>query len=315
WFLEVKKGILDAMERYLDALDPIFDAPTLQLFEDILPKKRQQLEWAKALVHNAVKDAEVLEGVTRWRSYVRSYLLYLGGVDERLEYPGAVKPDRPMVQAYGPLPVKCSKPDWAIKGDLGNPPKEFSDSLKIFMWHYATEIQTLDPMSYLFYAVDDMPFEFYVDLSRHIWDESRHHKMGVRRLQQMGYDLKDIPFPYTEDPMKNFEQFYFDLTMIAESCSFTRKKKSMDAFYSKGDILSGMTAEIDVVDERSHVKFGKKWVPQLFQKRLGDDRSLAEIVRAKIEHIIIANSLGDPGMSHGAFCGRTEMPNLNFDKL
>lgn len=323
WFLEVKKGVIDAYERYLEALDPIFDAPTLEMFDGILPKKRKQLAWAQRLVHDAVKDPKVLESVQRWRKYTRQYLLYLGGVDERLPS-AADKPVSPVTEPYGPSPKKRSKPKWLKHAELGEAPTEFRDNLKIFMWHYATEIQVVDPMCYVFFGVDDMPFEFYVDFSRHIWDESRHHQMGARRLQQMGFDLREIPLPYQDDPIKLLEEYYEDLTMIGESCSFGRKKKSMEAYYSKGDILSGMTAEIDILDERSHVKYGKKWVPVMHSQRLADNSSLDDIVRGIIDRWMDKIKQGgmtelmEPegkSISHFAFCGKVEFRNLNFDKL
>lgn len=212
-----------------------------------------------------------------------------------------------------------------IKGDFENPPEDVRDNLKIFMWHYMTEIQVVDPMCYVFYGLDDMPFEFYVDFSRHIWDESRHHQMGVRRLEQMGYDIKRFPIPFVEDAIQELEHFYAELTMFGESCSFSRKKKSMDSFYAKSDIISGMTAEIDIVDERTHVKFGKKWTPVLYKHRLENEQSLDEIVRSIMDRRFAGAAEGSDlgklseeerrSITHFAFCGKIEFKNLVFDKL
>jgi uncharacterized ferritin-like protein (DUF455 family) len=206
---------------------------------------------------------------------------------------------------------------------LLNPPEEFANNLRTFMWHYATEIQVVDPMCYVFYGVDDMPFEFYVDLSRHIWDESRHHLMGVRRLRQLGYDLKDVPLPFQEEALQQLESYYGSLTMIGESCSFNRKRDSLKAYYERGDIISGMTAEIDITDERSHVRFGKKWVPQLYRQRFGDSSSLTEIVDRLMQGVLDERELNQSGeltesekdrLSHAAFCGKIEFKYLNFER-
>ncbi len=322
WFLEVTRAQLLDYEQFMEELDPIFDAPTLELLQECLPKKQQQLKWAANLIHDAVKEPSVLEAVKRWRTYTRQYLLSLGGLDEKQEVL-VEKPASPITEAYGPAPRQRSKPYWLKPGDLFNPPEAFANNLKTFMWHYATEVQVLDPMCYVFYGVDDMPFEFYLDLSRHIWDESRHHQMGVRRLQQMGYDLKDIPLPYGEDAQHELEQFYSSLTMFGEACSFNRKRDSMHAYYSRGDIISGMTAEIDITDERSHVRFGKKWVPQLFKQRLGDSSSLDEIRNKLMRGRIAENDQGDfndlseeekEKLGHAAFCGKIEFKYLNFER-
>lgn len=316
WFLELQRAQIEEYEHLIEALDPIFDAPTLEILEEVLPKKRGQWAWAKQEIHNAVTSKSKLEEVERWRRYVRSYLLHLGGVCER-EESLVDKPVAPIEKAYGPAPSKRSKPA-SLNTDIGlnDFPPEFKGTLKTFMWHYATEIQVIDPMCYAFYGMDDMPFEFYVDFSRHIWDESRHHQMGVRRLQQLGYEPGSYPLPYGEDAITDLEGYYLNLTMLGETCSFTRKKKSMDAYYEKGDIISGMTAEIDIVDERSHVRFGKKWLEPIFKQRRGDDRSLEEIVRGMIDNVLSDLPEAErKSISHFAFCGKIEFKDLNYDHL
>jgi hypothetical protein len=325
WYLEVKTDTVRALEMYTQALDPIFDAPTLELVAEALPKKRAQIDWAKRVIHDSVKEPAVLESVTRWRKYARDFVRHLNGIDGRADFGEAAKPAKPNVEAYGPAPKKRTMPDWLKKCDFLEPPEEVRGNLKIFMWHYMTEIQVVDPMCYVFYGVDDMPFEFYVDFSRHIWDECRHHQMGVRRLEQMGYDVKQFPIPYGDDAIRELEQYYAELTMFGESCSFSRKKKSMDSFYAKSDLISGMTAEIDIVDERTHVKFGKKWTPALYKHRLEDDRSLDDIVRGIMDRWIAnadeSSNLGKlneeerKSITHFAFCGKIEFKNLVFDKL
>jgi hypothetical protein len=170
----------------LEALDPIFDAPTIELLNDFLPKKRAQVNWAKDLLHEAVKDKDILFSVEKWRKYVRQYMQHLGGIDEREESTCEL-PVSPIKEAYGSAPVKRSKPSWLKVIDTFEPPAEVGDNLKIFMWHYMTEIQVVDPMCYIFFGLDDMPFEFYCDFARHIWDETRHHRIGMRRLRKWAF--------------------------------------------------------------------------------------------------------------------------------
>ncbi|HEY0828542.1 MAG TPA: hypothetical protein VGE40_10635 [Bacilli bacterium] len=83
-----------------------------------------------------------------------------------------------------------------------------------------------------------------------------------------------------------------------------------------------MTAEIDIVDERSHVRFGKKWVEQLFKQRLGDDRPLNEIVQKMMRDAIGGhaefNDLTEEQkekVSFLAFCGKLEFKYLQYDRI
>ncbi|MFE5321590.1 DUF455 family protein [Paenibacillus sp. NPDC056579] len=323
WFMEVTKAVIETYEALQSRLDPIFDAPTLDILNEIITKKRNHLNWANGLVRDAVHRKEVLSSVGAWRKFIQHYLQQIGGIEEQNPANGASKPHSPVSTPHGPAPKKRSCPQWLKVGSYDVVPDQFKDSLKIFMWHYATEIQVLDPMCYVFYGVDDMPFEFYVDFSRHIWDESRHHLMGMRRLRQLGYDAKDIPVPYSEDALQELEYFYAMLTMVGESCSFTRKKKSMDAYYRKGDIISGMTAEIDIVDERSHVQFGKKWATAIYKQRFDRDVSLDDVVkevmdRSMKERAADFENMGEAekqSISQLAFCGKIEFKYLNYENL
>jgi len=56
-----------------------------------------------------------------------------------------------------------------------------------------------------------------------------NHMMGVRRLEHLGFDKKQFPIPFSEDAAVELENYYAELTMVGETCSFTRKKKSMES--------------------------------------------------------------------------------------
>jgi hypothetical protein len=148
----------------------------------------------------------------------------------------------------------------------------------------------------------------------------------------MGFHPREFAIPYGEDAIQELESYYAELTMVGETCSLSRKKKSMESYYKLGDILSGMTAEIDIVDERSHVRFGKKWIPVIYQQKFGDSRSLDEIIRSIMERWMdqdesgLGKLQGNPELSkltseerksitHFAICGKIEFKNLNFDHL
>ena len=109
WFLELTRTHIHSYEQFMEVLDPIFDAPTLEILQECLPKKQQQLKWAIDVIHDAVKDSAVLEAVQCWRTYSSRYLSSIGSIDEKQEKL-TEKPVYPIAKAYGPAPRKCSKP-------------------------------------------------------------------------------------------------------------------------------------------------------------------------------------------------------------
>ena len=122
-------------------------------------------------------------------------------------------------------------------------------------------------------------WKFYLDLARHTWDEARHSRMGMRRLREMGFDpLRDFKWPYSPTRTASFAEWFGSLTMLAEACSFTRKQGSIEPFYRFGDPLSAQQSEVDCLDERLHVTFGRKWFPVMAQQT-GDTITLRELVK------------------------------------
>ena len=166
-----------------------------------------------------------------------------------------------------------------------DPSSPLYDSVRQMVYINATEMTSAETMAYLYYGVQKMPFDFYLDIARHTWDEVRHSQMGVRRLRQWGYRTEDFGWQpvHVPDPssMKTaFPEFYAGLTMIAEPCSFTKKRKSAEAFRTFGDELSAVQSEFDLADERIHVELGKKWGAKLFEHM--DDFETAKAVEEKV---------------------------------
>ena len=84
--------------------------------------------------------------------------------------------------------------------------------------------------------------------------------------------------------------WFGQLTLVGEACGFTRKRGSIEPFYRFGDPLSAQQSEIDCVDERMHVGFGKKWLP-VMAKLAGEDKSLTELKQLMREKSILGGFL------------------------
>ena len=69
-------------------------------------------------------------------------------------------------------------------------------TLREIIYQNATEWQVIDQLGCLFFGARGMPLEFYHDVARHTWDESRHSRMGMRRLTEMGFEpFRDFKWP------------------------------------------------------------------------------------------------------------------------
>jgi hypothetical protein len=294
FYFDVKRAVLNALEVYLLECDPVYDAPTIYELKGIIPELREQIEWANRVLLESRLDTKIADRVGRWRSYVRVLLSSIGGVFGEEGKPSAPLPESPAANPMQPAPETF----------LGDPRMNYMDhfpldrsedpvhlTLREIVYHNATEWQVIDQLCCLFFGSRGMPLEFYLDLSRHTWDEARHSLMGMRRLRQMGFDpFRDFKWPYFPKRTASPADWFGQLTMVGEACSFTRKRGSIEPFYRFGDPLSAQQSEIDCVDERLHVNFGSKWLP-VMKKQTGDSRPMPEMVKSLREKSILGRTI------------------------
>jgi len=144
------------------------------------------------------------------------------------------------------------------------------------------------------YNADFMPWDFIYAESRHMWDESRHGNSGLSRLKDFGLDLEHVAYssygvsgdgdlpPMT--PKDVYEAFY-GVTQIAETGYFATKRYCFEDFASAGDDASAEMMQFDIIDETSHVEYGRIWLQEMarragvnedYRQRGHNDRAMAQ---------------------------------------
>lgn len=266
----IKPALANAYAVYLEKSDDVFDAPTRYILEQILFEKKRQLAWAQEFFQSNPLEPNDSHEAQQYLAYVADCVQRRGALVPDDRSASADFATSPVRMPAGPAPEQPSQ-DPSLKLLDRFPINKEEDplhlSLREIIYHNATEWQVIDPMCYVFYGVRKMPLDFFIDFSRHIWDECRHAKMGLRRLQQLGYSTDDFHWPHYPSRTEALEDYFAELTLVAEACSFTRKKGSIVPFLQFGDKESARLPEIDCVDERLHVRYGRKWVPVMFKNK------------------------------------------------
>ncbi|QGQ98389.1 DUF455 family protein [Paenibacillus psychroresistens] len=286
------QALLEAYRKLEFEMDPILDAPSLDIFRLIEMDSRTHLEWPERFIRFAYSEQPTLnQRYTSWTLYTNQVILTM----QRHAEDKAVKWPTPLaIEAIGPVPavaapdVRFPLHDPKIHGEanlLRDSSSPLNDSVKQMIYINATEMTSAESMAYLYYGVQNMPMDFYIDVARHTWDEVRHSQMGVRRLKQLGFQTEHFLWAGTQALTSDnlptiFPEFYATLTMVAEPCSFFKKRKSIDAFWKFGDALSAVQSEFDISDERMHVDFGQKWGAKLFEHM--EDFETAKSVQEKV---------------------------------
>ncbi|WP_135555874.1 hypothetical protein [Paenibacillus cymbidii] len=281
-------------DRLMARLDPILNAPTVDQLRIVFVEREATHEWLQEQIRFAAcnSEAEALQ-LAEWEKYVEAvWSVYeSGGLSGS---PDALWPPHLVKQPAGPLPEHASLEARFPRYTNPKPQQSYSDSsmsvlhdsVKQMIYIYATELFAGETLAAIYYYVDRMPLPFYFDLARHMWDEFRHSQMGMRRLLQMGYSVEQFQWlggPGKTDVKERFTELYSNLTMLGEACGFKKKRKSAEAFWKFGDVISAITCEFDLIDERRHIDFATRWGPELYRKadQIVSFQEMAEMARTR----------------------------------
>ncbi|WP_248928388.1 ferritin-like domain-containing protein [Paenibacillus hamazuiensis] len=275
----VLKKLYEQYDALMLRLDPILNLPTIDQITFIFVERETMLGWVWRQVQFASSNSEEETLLMmEWESYISAvWQAFETNARHQSGADAIIWPVTIAKNPAGPLPEKAKLEPRFPRYQGEKPIQSYSDSsmsvlhdsVKQMIYIYATEIFAGETLSTIYYYVDHMPLPFYFDMARHMWDEFRHSQMGMRRLEQLGYTVDQFKWltgPGKDDVKQQFTELYSSLTMLGEACGFKKKRKSAEAFWKFGDVLSAVTVEFDLIDERRHIDFGTRWGPELYKK-------------------------------------------------
>ena len=267
---------------YVEHAHPVHDAPTVAMLQEIVRIKEQQRLWLREYRRRRPHTAD-----SAYRAAIVEALAACGELRQAL--PVEEEAARPVgVNTEFRLPSRAGRP-------AGSEPKhdfmpfieaDFTDSIEarrlFWCYGYMLEQNLADDQMRWIWDAPDLPWEFLQDISRHLWDESRHGDSGHSRLLDFGITLETIGFPSygtaaeespgIAKPMSAedlYEAVYF-IGMCAETGHFPVKHEAYADFKAGGDLESAEMVLFDIIDETTHVQYAHRWLP-LLAERAGRD--------------------------------------------
>ena len=272
-YLVVKQDLLVAYQQFIKNTFEVYDSPSIPMLQKIIADKKAQIGWAKELLARVLRSGEESRQTKRWVQFIRDVVDFAGGVDGHQETSTQTSWPEPPPGYALLLPFAEAKRDGQFEVNAGGSQMPADDNrLEQTVWqfmNYGQEMQAAETIGSVMWETNGMPWEFYYDLARHCWDEVRHVQLGENRLAELGYHISDFPqavgnFAWRQllDPLRR----YCLLTYVIEADSFDFKHKTYRQYIEDGDIKSAEAVLFDIMDETLHVRWGKKWVPELMKK-------------------------------------------------
>lgn len=289
-------ALVDSYTAYAGSAHPVHDAPTLSAIMEVAHAKENMRLWLRDY---------------RRRHPHTTDPAYAAAIDAALDNCQRLTDALPLAEGETPaapagvnttfrLPRMPARP-------AGTHPKpdikplftvDFTTDIEArrVFWCYGYALEMNLAMEQLRWLYDGhfMPWGFTREVSRHLWDESRHGDSGYSRLLDFGISLAEVGFSsYNGDetyhdrtplrpaataqgpdaipaavaaepltPAELYEQV-FQIGMIAETGHFQVKRESYEDFKAAGDLESAEMMLFDIIDEQSHVQYAHNWLPTL----------------------------------------------------
>lgn len=259
----------------------IYDIPSTPLLEANADLLEKQAAWGAA--------SRAAEGTTddaflaRVETALEGLPAALSSAERRTAAP------RREARRIGRLPLLNSTVPDGFPTRATGPARDSSDQSyasaeRYYAVNFLQEIQAADTCAALLFDAVDLPWEFYFDCARHMWDESRHATFGERKLAALGIPLREVPLSSTAYRLRQTltpHDRYAVLT-TQEADAFPGKHLGLKAALDHNDAIGAMTWSYDIADETQHVRYGQKWLPVMIAAA-GDPRS-PEQVRGDAEN-------------------------------
>ena len=272
--------LIAAIEDYLKRNEGVYDLPSVSLLEADCNELKAQIAWAERALRELATEANVtpgkdfaeriealsaaLPGVLREHSARGGEPLREGRRIGVLPFADAELPLKFQHLEFGPEPL----------------PKDpaYADRERYHAVNFLQEVQAADSCASMLFESPDMPWDFLFDLSRHMWDESRHAMFGERKLLELGdsaasagLSTKAYAMRQTLAPLDRYAAL-----STQEADAFPGKHVGLKDAVAHNDSLSAMAWSYDIADETQHLRFGTKWIPVL-REQMNDPRSVEQI--------------------------------------
>ena len=271
----VNPTLASAYAAYRADSHPVHDRPTHELLTEILDFKRIQADWFTGFQSRrphapnpayTASVTEALASVGLFQTFAQAEKPFAAPCGKNTGFRMPQTPGRVPGWDAAPNIMPFLEKDWAHRVETRR---------LYFMIGYMREMGLAeDQLRWLFYA-DFMPWEFIYAEARHLWDESRHGDSGLTRLADFGLGIQDVGYdsygkrgdgtlaPMT--PCDLYEAFY-SVTQVAERGYFKTKTYCMEDFAAGRDAASAEMMQFDIIDETTHVEYGRLWMAVLAER-------------------------------------------------
>lgn len=277
--IEIPRVLINAIDDYLRRNEGVYDLPSVALLEADRDELKKQMVWAQGALDEMAMKAEIPAA-----AFTDSIKLLCTDLPAQLrEHNDHTIAPVKRGRRIGVLPFANAKLPLEFHHlEFGPEPlsdnASYSDCARYHAANFLQEVQAADSCASTLFDAPDMPWDFFIDMSRHMWDEARHAMFGEAKLLEFGTSAAATGLStkaYSMRQMLSPVDRYAALS-TQEADAFPGKHQGLKDAVANNDASSAKAWSYDIADETQHLRFGTKWIPVMIEKT-GDPRSYEQV--------------------------------------
>jgi hypothetical protein len=264
----VRPALLAAVRAHLAAMNPLFDHPTHRLLRQIEREQEEMIAWGEAA-------SAALGEAGGFVAHLERYLEAAGGVaGDGAGTANELPPPRwdgsdyamdavPRRDARFRDPFNSSARIDDYYADESRPADERAYAL---VHKRLREMDVPEWMAPILFQTRGRPWEYYRELARQLWDETRHAMMGEVALAAAGVPFYDYPIDMAASASLNREFTPLEAHILLWDIEQglmpreTGKRWEWTIAGLDGDPLLVALQDYDWADEVLHAQIGRRWL-------------------------------------------------------
>jgi uncharacterized ferritin-like protein (DUF455 family) len=280
FYAVLKPALAQAFRDHLAQAHPLADQPTRRLLQFALAEEEQQIAWGRAAlaaVSAAAGLTPAAPALTAWQNHLSAYLAAAGGVHGEAARPDpvALPPPRaaqPASTARVPQRDARFPHVWRSRGVVPPATRPVHERIWWMMNVRLNEMHVAELIATVIADWHGQPWEFYHDLARHLWDETRHCLLGEAAFAAQGIDFTQLPthIGFAEYPNRELpppERYAFLWGIEQGLMAKTGKQAEVALARAGADERATVFQDFDWADEVLHAAIGRRWLEPHFKSR------------------------------------------------
>ncbi len=271
----VRPALVATYREQLALLNPIFDHPTYRLLRTALREQEEMLAWGEQALAALTGTPEAAARAADFVAHLQRFLAAAGGVsgedavDEDEELPASrwdgseyamdaeVRRDERFVDMFN---VSADIGVYFTEEDRPADERAFALAYKRLV-----EMDVPEWMAPIIFRTRGKPWDYYREMGRQLWDETRHAMMGEVSLYRCGIPFYAYPVPITASATLNLEA-HLILWHIEQGLMPRETGKPFEWTVAglDGDPFLVGLQDYDWADEVLHAQIGRRWLESEF---------------------------------------------------